>query len=88
MRRASWARTRFSSTRRGESRASRIASGVTSWKTIRCTSTDFSGFRSCSTCQLIDSPSRSSSVASSRASAPFKASFRCLTYFFLSAGTT
>ena len=87
MRRLSWARTRFSSTSSWAcARAPRIASSVISWKTIRRTGT--LGFSSCLRCQLIDSPSRSGSVARMTSEASLTASLSAWTCFFLSAGTT
>ena len=66
--------------------ASLMASSVISWKTMRRTRTF--GFRTCFRCQLIDSPSRSGSVARMTSDASLSADFSCWTYFFLSAGTT
>ena len=63
-----------------------MASSVISWKTMRRTFTF--GLRICLRCQLIDSPSRSGSVARITSDASFNAAFRAVTYFFLSAGTT
>ena len=68
------------------SKARPIASLVISWNTIRLTGT--LGESSCSRCQLMLSPSRSSSVASSSWSAPLRASLSSLTTFLLSLGTT
>ncbi len=87
MRRLSWARTRFWFTASGGwARASRIASSVISWKRMRRTGT--LGLSNCSRCQLIDSPSRSGSVARMISEASLTASFRAWTYFFLSLETT
>ena len=63
-----------------------IAFSVISWKTMRLTGTF--GFSTSSRCQLIDSPSRSGSVASKTATAPLSAAFSAWTCFRLSFGTT
>ena len=86
MRRLSWALTRFSSRSCASVMAALIASSVISWNTIR--RTGIFGFRISRRCQLIDSPSRSGSVASSSSEACFTAAFSAATCFFLSAGTT
>ena len=69
------------------SSASRIASRVISWNTIRRTGI-FLGASTCARCQEMLSPSRSSSVASSSSAAAASASLSSFTTFFLSLGTT
>ncbi len=59
---------------------------VISWKVIRRTGTF--GASTSSRCQLMASPSRSSSVASSTSSAFFSSFFSSVTCFLLSADTT
>ena len=86
MRRLSWAFTRLSFTVRACSMASRTASSVTSWNSTRRTGTR--GFSTSVRCQLIDSPSRSGSVASRTSDASFRAALSAVTFFFLSGGTT
>ena len=82
MRRLSWARTRFSSTSSCAcARAPRMASSVISWKTIRRTGT--LGLSSCLRCQLIDSPSRSGSVARMTSEASLTASLSGLDVLLL-----
>ena len=66
--------------------ASRIALSVISWKWMRRTGTF--GLSTSNRCQLIDSPSRSGSVASTTSDASFRASFSAWTCFFLSDGMT
>ena len=61
MRRVSWAFTRPSSIWRQFSTACSMADGVISWNTIRFTGTF--GLSTSRRCQLMASPSRSSSVA-------------------------
>ncbi len=61
MRRLSWASTRPRSRSRQLATASSIAERVISWKTMRFTGTV--GLSTSSRCQLMASPSRSSSVA-------------------------
>ena len=81
------ARAPGSRRRRARRRAPRLtASSVISWKTMRRTGTF--GLSSSFRCQLIDSPSRSGSVASISSEASFIAAFSAATCFFLSAGTT
>ncbi len=86
MRRLSCARTRLSSTSCASAIACSTAFFVISWKTMRLTGTF--GFSTSRRCQLIDSPSRSGSVASITADAPFSAALSSATFFRLSSGTT
>ena len=86
MRRVSCASTRFWSSSRVFSTASRMASRVISWNTIRWTGTF--GSSTCSRCQAMASPSRSSSVARKSSSAPLSARLSSATFFFLSGSTT
>jgi len=66
--------------------ASFTADSVISWKTIR--RTGILGLSTCVRCQLMASPSRSGSVASSSSSASLTAARRCATCFFFWFGTT
>ncbi len=83
MRRVSWASTSFWLSWRGLATASRIASLVISWNTMRLTG--IFGFRTSWRCQAIASPSRSSSVARNSSSESFSRSLSFLTWAFLSA---
>ena len=84
MRRVSWAWTICSSISRQFFRAFWIASLVISWNTIRFVGT--LGLSSCNRCQLILSPSRSSSVARISSLAPLSAVFNSWTILRLSLG--
>ena len=86
MRRLSCALTRLSFTVRAWLIASLTASSVTSWNSTRRTGTF--GLSTSVRCQLIDSPSRSGSVASSTSDASFSAALSVATCFFLSPGMT
>ena len=66
--------------------ASLTASSVISWNSIRLTG--IFGLSTSLRCQLIDSPSRSGSVASRTSEASLSAAFSFETLAFLSAGTT
>ena len=85
-RRACCAITRSILTVRGFFTAASIAGFVISWKTIRLV---VIGSRPSTShrCQLIASPSRSSSVASQTSSDLFAKDFNSLTTFFFSSGT-
>ncbi|CAM5664282.1 hypothetical protein SGRIM128S_03142 [Streptomyces griseomycini] len=86
MRRVSWASTSFWLSSRGLATASRIASLVISWKTIRLTG--IFGLSTSCRCQAMASPSRSSSVARKSSSDSFSRSLSFLTWARLSALTT
>ena len=84
-RRACWALTKFMSRWRGCSMASSMAGLVISWKTIRFVFSSSSPSTS-QRCQLIASPSRSSSEASQIFLAFLAADFNSVTSFFFSSG--
>ncbi len=86
MRRVSWASTSFWLSWRGLATASRIASLVISWNTIRLTG--IFGLSTSWRCQAMASPSRSSSVARKSSSDSLSRSLSFLTCAFLSAFTT
>jgi hypothetical protein len=71
---------------RASSMAVRIASSVISWNSMRSTGTF--GWSTSRRCQLIDSPSRSGSVANSTVGASFRAERRSRMRLALSRATT
>jgi hypothetical protein len=85
MRRPSCARTSSMSISRGFSSAAMIALRVISWNVMRRTGT--LGSSTSSRCQLMASPSRSSSVASRISSACFRSFFSSATCARLSGET-
>ena len=86
MRRVSCASTRLLSSSRVFWAAAKIAGLVISWNTMRRTGT--LGFKVCSKCHAMASPSRSGSVANNSSSTSLSLALRSATFFFLSGLTT